>query len=374
MGFKVNEEKKILFICTTSKMVLAFRGDLIKKFQSEGYSVSVVAFDDKYGKQITDTLGVDFYCANDNNRSLNPLKMLSLKKKHYEIIKMVNPDVVFTFMMKPNIFGVCAAKKAKVKKIFSMVEGAGDVFVNQGVKWRAIRFVVKKMYKKSFKHVNSVFFLNNDDKNEFIRRKLVSEDKCKVVKGIGVNVDKFAFSEVKNPQTFLMVARLIRTKGVIEYCKAARIIKNKYSAVQIELLGGEGTITAEDIKEYIDDGSIVYHGETNDVRDYLVNCGVFVLPSYYREGFPMSIMEAQSIGRAIVTSDNIGCRDTIQDGYNGFLVKVRDVDAIVERMEYFILNPDKVVEMGKNARKHAEENFDCDIINEKIYSIIDRES
>ena len=368
MKEELTKTKKILFICATSKMVLNFRADLIKKFQENGYSVSVVAFDDKYSKEISG-LGVNFYCANDNNRSVNIFKFLSLKGKYLKLIKEIQPDIVFTFMMKPNIFGVRAAKKAGVKKIFSMVEGAGDVFVYNSLKWRAIRFVVTRLYRKAFKCVNSVFFLNNDDKAEFVRRKLVDENKSLIVHGIGVNTYKFAFSEVKNEQTFLMVARLTHAKGVMEYCKASRIVKKKYPTAQFELLGGEGAITVEDIKEYIDDGSIVYYGETDDVVQYLDNAGVFVLPSY-REGFPVSTMEAQAIGRAVITTDSVGCKDTVNDGYNGFLIETKNVDALVEKLVYFINNPEAVKTMGKNARKYAEENFCHNKINQSIFNVV----
>ena len=370
MKEELTKTKKILFICATSKMVLKFRTELIKKFQENGYSVSVVAFDDKYSKEISE-LNINFYCANDNNRSVNIFKFLSLKGKYIKLIKEIQPDVVFTFMMKPNIFGVRAAKKAGVEKIFSMVEGAGDVFVYNSLKWRAIRLVVTRLYRKSFKYVNSVFFLNNDDKAEFVCRKLVDENKCQIVHGIGVNTDKFAFSEVENKQTFLMVARLTQAKGVMEYCQAARIVKGKYPHAVFGLLGAEGNITKKDIKAFIDDGSIVYYGETDDVRSYLKDCSVFVLPSYYREGFPASIMEAQAVGRAVITTDSVGCKDTVNDGYNGFLIETKNVDALVEKLICFINNPDSVKVMGKNARKYAEENFCHKKINEIILNNVE---
>ena len=140
------------------------------------------------------------------------------------MIREICPDIVVTFMLKPNTFGVLAAKKAGVKSIYSMVEGAGDVFINGGLKWKAIRAVVCGLYRRAFRHSRKVFFLNNDDKAEFIQKRLVTSEQCEVIHGIGVDLDKFAYRPMKNRQTFLMVARMLRTKGVFEYCECAKSV------------------------------------------------------------------------------------------------------------------------------------------------------
>ncbi|MBQ7236403.1 MAG: glycosyltransferase family 4 protein [Clostridia bacterium] len=363
------ERKKILIMVAASKMVLPFRTDLIKKFQAGGYDVGVVAFDDDCSEKIKE-LGVEFFCTFDDNRSTNPLKIFSLKNKYVKIINAFKPDVVFTFMLKPNIFGTRAAKKAGVKKVFSMVEGAGDAFIYNTLKWKVIRVVVSAMYKKSFKISNKVFFLNEDDKAEFIRRKLVKGDKCEIVHGVGVNIDKFAYKPVENKATFLMVARMLETKGIYEYAAAARMVKQKYPDAVFGYLGGEGTVKVEDIKEYIDDGSLNYYGETADVRPYYEKSTVCVLPSY-REGFGLVNAEGGAVGRAVITCNTNGTKDTVKDGYNGFLIPIKNAKAIAEKMIYFIENHEKAVEMGINARKFAEDNFDQKVINQKIFDIVD---
>ena len=149
--------KKILFICNTSHSVITFRKKMVMKMVENGYAVSVVAFDDEYKTEL-ESLGVTFYLLQDKNRSLNPLKILSLKNRYCKLIKQINPDIVFTFMLKPNVFGVRAAKKAGVENVFSMVEGAGDVFIYNSLKWKVIRFVVCKLYRRSFKNYKKVFF------------------------------------------------------------------------------------------------------------------------------------------------------------------------------------------------------------------------
>ena len=256
--------KKILLLCVTSQNVITFRARLIKALQEKGYAVSVVAFDNEYKEDIA-KLKVDFYCIEEKNRSMNPLKILSLKGKYKKLIKQINPDIVFTFMLKPNTFGVLAAKSAGVENIYSMVEGAGDAFIHNSLKWKIVRSVVCALYRKAFKHSKKVFFLNTDDKTEFIQKHLVTAEQCEIVHGIGVDLEKFSFKPLQNTKTFLMVARMLETKGVYEYCKCARLVKQKYPDAVFNYLGAEGTVKLADIQEYIDDGSITYLGTTKDV-------------------------------------------------------------------------------------------------------------
>lgn len=364
-----NNMKKILLICTQSNQICGFRKSLIETLQANDFCVSAIAFDDRERLQI-EKMGVNFFCINGANRSLNPFKMLSLKKKYLGVIRQVEPDIVFTFMLKPNVFGVKAAKKAGVKNIYSMVEGAGDVFINVGLEWNLIRWVVCKLYRGSFKKVKRVFFLNEDDKKEFINRKLLKVNQCEVIHGIGVDLEKFQVVPINNAKTFLMIARMLNTKGVFEYCQAAKIVKQKYPDAMFNYLGREGTIKIIDIEGYIKGGIINYWGETKDVRPYIAECSVNVLPSY-REGFGLVNAEAGAMGRISITCDTNGTRDTIKDGYSGFLIPVRDVDSLVEKMIWCIEHPEDVISMGKNARCYCEENFDVNMINKKIIQVIE---
>ncbi len=361
--------KKILLICSASIDVMNFRRGLIEALKRENYEISVIAFDELRRADI-EALGVRFFCVADKNRGLNPFRILSLKGKYAKIVREVKPDVVFTFALKPNTFGVAAAKKAGVENIYSMVEGAGDVFINNSLKWKIIRKVVCALYKRSFRYSKKVFFLNEDDKAEFISRKLVKPTQCEIVHGIGVDLERFAFSPITNDRTFLMVARMLKTKGVMEYCQAARLVKRKYPDATFNYLGAEGTVKVADIQEYIDDGSVCYLGTTTDVRPYLNDCTAMILPSSYREGLPMSIMEAEATGRVIITTDNVGCRDTVKDGYNGFLVEVHDVEKTAERAIWLIEHFEETVRMGENSRTFAQEHFDKEKINRQLLETI----
>ncbi len=353
---------------TESTNVINFRKSLIELLKEKGHSVCIIAHDNLREKDIRD-LGADFYCVEQNNRGLNPFAILKYRKNLTKIIKQEKPDAVFTFQLKPNTFGVKASKKAGVKNIYSMVEGLGDVYIKTGLKWKIIRSVVNKLYKSAFKASKAVFFLNQDDKKEFIDRKLVSENKCHIVCGIGIDLSHFEFKPIKSTTNFLMVARMLKTKGLYEYLECARLVKQKYPDAVFNYLGAEASEKLSDIKEYIDDGTINYLGVTKDVRPYLEDCAVLILPTY-REGMPVSIMEAESVGRAIITTNSVGAKETVKDGYNGFLVQVKSVNALAEKVIYFLENKEQVKVMGQNSRTFAEQNFDKDKINKEIYQII----
>ncbi len=355
---------KILLIPTYSETVLTFRRSLIEALKRKGHEVVIIAHDDERKQEILD-LGVSFYCARQNNRSINPFAFLQYGRTIKQIIHKEKPDAVFTFQLKPNTLGILAAKAAGVKRIYAMVEGAGDVFIKNSAKWKIIRAIVCLLYKTAFSHASKVFFLNEDDKKDFLARKLVKKDQAQIIPGIGVDLERFCAKPLKNYRNFLMVARMIRSKGVLEYCKCARLVKGKYPDAQFDYLGHESELTLADIQEYIDDGSVNYLGAVKDVRPFLENCSCLVLPSY-REGMPMSIMEAEAVGRCIITYNTVGCKDTVVAGYNGFIVPQKDYEAMAEKCIYFIEHPEEAARMGENSRRFAEERFDQQKINQLL--------
>lgn len=360
---------KFLLIPTYSETVLTFRRSLIEELKRRGHEVVVVAHDDLFVQDVR-ALGVAFYCAKQNNRSINPLSFLQYKKQLRRYIEKEAPDVVFTFQLKPNVFGIPAARAAGVKKIYGMVEGAGDVFIHDSLKWKLIRFGVCKLYQYAFRFARNVFFLNQDDQQEFVSRKLVAENQCKIIPGIGVDLERFAQKPIHNNRNFLMIARMIRTKGVLEYCHCARKVKQQYPDARFDYLGHESELTVADIQEYIDDGSVNYLGAVKDVRANLEDASVLLLPSY-REGMPMSIMEAEATGRAIITSDSVGCRETVVDGHNGFVLPRGDDVAMAEKCIYLIKHPEELIRMGENSRRVAEERFDQRKINRHLANILE---
>ena len=361
--------KKILLICSSSGSIVSFRKNLICQVQECGFEVAAIAFDGTQREDI-EKLGVELHVINDDNRSVNPFKLLSLIGKYKKIITKIQPDAVFTFMLKPNIYGTRAAQKAGVKYIFSMVEGAGDVFGKTGIKWKIIKKYCCRGYRHGFRCSRKVFFTNNDDKAEFIKLKLVDLEKTETINGIGVDVDVFAYKPITDYKTFLMVARMIESKGIFDYCKAARIVKRKFPYAVFNYIGGEQTITLDDIKQFTDDGSVNYLGTTDDIKRFYEGCTVQVLPTYYREGLGLVNAEAGAVGRPTITCDVVGARDTVIDGYNGFFVRPKNPEDLAEKMMFFLENPDKADEMGRNNRKFVESKFDQRKINDRITDII----
>ncbi len=359
---------KIFLAMTRSSMVVSFRRELIYELKARGHDVGVIAFDAERQEEI-ESFGVSFWCIQQDNRGLNPFSMKKYQDEIKHILTNEGCDLLFTFQMKPNIFAVKAGKQAGVKNIFSMVEGLGDVFVADSLKFKLIRIVASRLYKSAFKHVNKVFFLNSSNQDEFLNRGLVKEAQCELIDGIGVNLERFEKKEIKNEKIFLMVARMIPTKGVFEYCECARRVKTKHPDAVFNYIGAEGPIMIDDIKEYIDDGSICYLGTTPDVRPFLEECSAFVLPSH-GEGMPMSVMEAEAVGRAVITTDAAGCRDSVEDGYNGYLVQTKNIDQLTDKCIYMAEHPDAVHFMGENSRTLAEEKFDSRVTNRKICDII----
>lgn len=355
---------KFLLIPTYSETVMTFRRSLIEELKRRGHEIVVIAQDDLFARDVR-ALGVSFYRAQQNNRSINPLSVLQYKRQLRQYIKSEAPDVVFTFQLKPNVFGIPAARAAGVKRVFGMVEGAGDVFIHNSLKWKLIRFGVCKLYKYAFQYAEKVFFLNQDDQQEFVSRKLVAQEKCRIIPGIGVDLERFEQKPIINKLNFLMIARMIRTKGVFEYCNCARQVKQKYPDTQFSYLGHESELKVADIQEYIEDGSVNYLGAVKDVRPYLENTTALLLPSY-REGMPMSIMEAEATGRAIITSDSVGCKETVVDGYNGFIIPRGDDVTMAEKCIYMIEHPEETMRMGENSRRLAEERFAQGKINRHL--------
>ena len=226
------------------------------------------------------------------------------------------------------------------------------------------------LYKQAFKCSKAVFFQNNDDKQVFIQAGLLKDKQIVMIPGSGVNIEKFVQVELPIIPTFLFIGRLIRDKGVEEYLEACTKIKAKYmDKVRCLLVGpfdsNPSALKPEDLQIYINKGIVEYFGEQNDVRPYISQCSVYVLPSYH-EGTPKTVLESMAMGRAIITTDAPGCRETVKNGRNGYLVPIKNVDAVMNKMINLIEHPDVVKQMGQESRKMAVEHFDVEIVNDII--------
>lgn len=359
---------KFILISPKNRTVYNFRGDLIKEIVSKGYEV-IVTGPNKDGLDKIEELGVRFVHIPLNKTGLNIIGDIRYIFDLMKLFKKERPDITLGYTIKPVIYGAIAAKLVGVKNINSMVTGAGYVFTAKTIKAKIIKFLVSILYRIGFKCANTVIFQNSDDLKEFTELGLLSEDKCKIVNGSGVNMDKFQPSEFPKTLTFFMLSRVMYSKGVREYLQAAKIAKEKYPQIRFMLLGAveniQDSLSMDDLKPYIKDEIIDYFGETNDVSAYYKQTSVYVLPSY-REGTPRTVLEAMAMGRPIITTNAPGCRETVQDGCNGFLIPIKDVDLLVEKMEWFVKHQDKIAEMGQASYDICLNKFDVKKVNEDM--------
>ena len=371
----MNELKKIMVIAPKAKSIMNFRGDLIKEFIKKGYEVIVVC--PEYGQEENlKRIGVkEVLVIKMNKTSTNILSNIQYYNELKRTIKMEKPDKIFAYTIKPVIFGCLAAKKCKVKDIYPMLPGIGMVYLKNDIKTKIIRTICGIAYKKAFKNAKKVIFQNSDDKLEFLRRKYLKEEKCEVVDGSGVNLERFSRNPLPKDNVFVMVSRILKEKGVIEYCKAAEIVKKKYPDARFLYLGGEdnthNSLKLKDIEEYTSKNIIEYCGTTDDVPDFLKQVTVVVLPSYYREGIPRTLLEALAMGRPIITTNSVGCKETVKDGKNGFLVPIKDINALADKMIYMIEHRDKLEKMSDASYEYCKERFDVNIINRRMLEIME---
>ena len=304
---------------------------------------------------------------------MNPLVDLLNTWRLMRLLKELRPDVTLGYTIKPVIFGTIAAKLAGVPHRFAMVEGLGYVFTpgaeDFSFKRRVLKHLVLWLYRIGMAQADKVIFLNPDDPAELVAERVLPSEKCFLLGGIGVDLAQWTMhSPVLTPVTFLLVARLLREKGVADYAAAARLVKQQHPQARFILLGGldenPGSITQTEVQAWVDEGLMEWPGHTA-VPPWLAQTSVFVLPSY-REGVPASTQEAMAMGRAIITTDVPGCRETVVDGENGFLVPVRDPQALAQAMCQFIEQPELIARMGARSRQLAEEKYDVHKVNARL--------
>ena len=367
-------QKKFLMIGPKTDTVVNFRGDLICDIRKKGYDVVVVVPENK-DKEFFEANGVKVRLVNLKKNSLSVANALAYCNSLKKIIKEEKPDIVFSFTIKPVVFGSIAAKRAGVKNIYSLVCGLGLLFSSDALKIRALRFVGGNLYKYALKYNKKVIFQNQDDIDEFVRRKYVKREQCELVNGSGVNLKKFKKNKIPaGPVSFIMVSRVLKEKGVLEYFEAAKIVKKKYPEAKFSYIGAidknQNAIKLSALKPYINAKTVEYIPETKEVEKYVAKCSVFVLPTYYREGIPRTLLEATAMGRPIITTNTPGCRETVIEKKNGLFVKPRDALDLAEKMVWMMEHKDKLQEMGDKSYKICLEKFTIDIINVKMLAIM----
>ncbi len=310
---------------------------------------------------------------------LNPFADLAALYILRKLFSKIKPDLVLSCFVKPSIYGSIAARMAGVPRRFAMLEGLGFVFTDlprgMTVKQKLLRKVQLFLYRIALPSIDKIIFLNRDDPIDLLDKNNLKANRVEVLGGIGVNLELYSYSEPSaGPVRFIFIGRLLAEKGIFEYVDAARKVKVSYPETEFVVLGGldeanPGGLKKNQLQKLLDDRVIIYPGYVNDVSEWIAGSSVFVLPSY-REGVPRSTQEAMAIGRAVITTDAPGCRETVVDGVNGFLVPKFNVDILVDKMTYFIKNPEAVKIMGLESRKVAIDKFDVDKINSKLMRVM----
>lgn len=354
--------------------VLLFRKTLLVLLSQKGFRAEALAPDwtPKLKEEIEKLTGARAEGYPLQRTGISPLADLKTLGTLISVFRRLRPDVVVTFQPKPNVYGILAAALAGVPRRYAVVEGLGYAFTpgEESLKKRLIRATLKGLYRLSFGLAHKVFFLNPDDLNEFVSGGLVSGEKAVLLGGIGVPLEEWPPAPPHlEPPTFTLIARLLREKGVREFAEAARRIKAQYPWARFFLIGpldtNPGAILEGEVRAWVDEGLLEWIPWADDVRPYLRQTSVYVLPSY-REGVPRSTQEAMAMARPVITTDVPGCRETVVPGVNGFLVPPRDPQALAQAMERFILEPALISRMGAESRKLAEERFDAWKVNERF--------
>lgn len=365
---------KFLLISPKNRTVYNFRGDLVRAIIARGYEV-VVTGPDQTDLNKIEALGARFVEIPMNKTGTNILGDLKYRKALKELILTERPEVTLGYTSKPVIYGALAAHAAGVKNINSMITGGGYTFTAKTTKAKLLGAIVRTLYKHSLKLANHVIFQNEDDENEFCSLGLADRKKSHIVNGSGVNMEQFSPVPLPEQPAFFMLSRLLKSKGVMEYLEAARTVKAEFPETRFYLLGKYETamqdaIPRETVEPYIQDGIVERFEETSDVRPYYAQCSVYVLPSY-REGTPRTVLEAMAMGRPILTTDTNGCRETVENGVNGYLVPVGDSNALADKMKKLIKNPDLIPQMGAESMRICKEKFEVKKVNAEMLRIME---
>jgi len=317
---------------------------------------------------------------------LNPLTDLASMFRLRRVFKRQRPDVVLSYTIKPVIYGSLAASWTGVPRIYSLITGLGAAFHTSGIKGRLLRFLAVSMYRLALARCNKVFVQNREIAELFIRESIVASDKIVVVPGSGVDTQHFIPVPLPpGPPVFLLLARMLRDKGVEEYVAAARLVKKEMPQARFLLVGdtdpNPAAIPERQLKQWNEEGVIEYRSAISDVRPLLSACSAYVLPSYH-EGMPRSVLEAMATGRPVITTDTIGCRETvinpgpadaegIRTGENGLLVPVRSIGPLAAAMLRLARNSSMGAAMGQRGREVVEQQFDARLINDLTLRAMD---
>lgn len=350
-----------------------FRFDVIKALLAEDCDITILAPDDEWSKKFKE-MNIKFLPIEMDNKGTSPFKDIHLCWRLFKIYRKFKPDLIFHYTIKPNIYGSIAARICGIKSI-AFVTGAGNVFI----KHNYITTIVKGLLRVALQFPKEVWFLNGDDKDLFLSYHLIRTAQCKILPSEGINTLQFKNNYNKDEKdniTFLFLGRLLWDKGVGEYVKAAQAIKLKYKNINFQILGfldalNPSAISKSEIDTWVNMGIVDYLGSRDDVSEIISHSDCVVLPTYYREGVPRSLLEASSLGIPVIATDAPGCRDVVEDQITGYLCQPKDVEDLRDKMQKIILmDRDDRLKMGRNGRERVERMFDINLVIQEYKKVI----
>ncbi|MFT5350512.1 MAG: glycosyltransferase involved in cell wall biosynthesis [Gammaproteobacteria bacterium] len=355
---------KIAIVLNASWNIYNFRLPLLKHLAEQGHEIIAIAPEDEYTAKIP----YEFHPIKIKSRSLNPISHLAVFFRFLRIFRRTKPDIALLYTIHPNTYGNFAARLSGVKTI-SNIAGLGNLYITRGFATK----VASALYKYALRHPFKVFFQNNEDMKMFIDRGLVDLDKSERIPGSGVDTVRFSptkqnATEASHPFVFLLATRMLWEKGIAEFAQAARQIKQKRSDVIFRLIGpldadNPSALSKIDLDAITADGAVEYAGVSDHMEDVIAASGCVVLPTYYREGLPKVLLEAASMAKPIITTDEVGCRDVVEHGFNGLLCEARNADDLAEQMLHMLELGDKSrQQMGINGRDKICREYAQEII------------
>jgi glycosyltransferase involved in cell wall biosynthesis len=360
---------RVLVAAGFTESLINFREALLREMVERGHEVHASGPErvEKVLRRLRQ-IGVHFHQLPMQRTGMNPVRDLHSLASYLRLVRDIKPDVVLAYTIKPVVYGLLAARMAGVARRYALITGLGSAFAaGPALRHMLVRKTAIQLYRAGLNRAAGVFFQNPDDCRTFVDSGLIGRDVARfVVNGSGVDLQYFGRRPVPRNGGFLLVARLLADKGVREYVAAARLLKQRHPETRCCLVGpfdsNPSAIKPADVDAWVKEGVVDYVGPMDDVRPALEQCSVFVLPSY-GEGHPRTVMEAMSTGRAVITTDVPGCRETVEPGVTGFLVPPRDPEALAAKMLDFVEDPTLAERMGEQARVRAEARYDVRLIN-----------
>ena len=356
----------ILITVNAAWNVLNFRRPIVAAMIADGHRVTVLAPRDDSVATL-ESFGCRFLHLEMNVNGLNPLQGIKLFGRMRKVFHVEQPDAIFSYTIKNNIFGAIAARSLGIPFIPN-VTGLGTAFLSGGF----LQYVAEGLYRRAFRNLGVIFFQNDDDRDFFLERKLVTAEQAILLPGSGIDLNHFAatdYAKNKDAPVFLMIARLLRDKGVLEYVAAARKVKSDHPHARFQLLGAvdatnRTAIDAVTVQSWHDEGTIEYLGSTDDVRPFIAASHCVVLPSY-REGAPRTLIEAAAMARPLIATDVPGCRSVVEDGTTGLLCEARSSKSLAATCLSFLgLSRNEGFAMGRAGRAKMEVEFDQSLVVE----------